>query len=165
MKRYLAGAAVVGCLLAIGAGTSTAATFDPSSQTGFISRGDVISAGGKGALIANPVVVYRLTVRSQLTCTWPDSTQRSTTLTSFLFRDFRADTRYSGNGTITGYFLSPDNEFDSAIEPPFFNESAICWSLRNLTDNGTPVETEMTPLGSTSELTFVGPSGSFDLGF
>src|SRR5690348_15959845 len=106
MKRYLAGAAVVGCLLAIGVATTTAATFDPSSQSGFISRGDVISAGGKGALIANPIVTYTLTVRTQLTCTWPNSTQRSTTLTSFLFRNYQAVTRYAGNGTITGYFLS-----------------------------------------------------------
>jgi hypothetical protein len=164
MKRYVAGAAVVGCLLAIGAGTSTAATFDPVSQSGFISRGDVISAGGKSALVPNPVVTYTLTVRSLLTCTWPDSTQRSTTLTSFLFRDFVADTRYSGNGTITGYFLSQANEFDSQIDPPFFNESAICWSLLGTADNGTPVQTDVTPLGSTSKLTFFGPSGAFDLG-
>jgi hypothetical protein len=164
MKRYLMGAtAVLGCLLAIGARTSTAANFDPSSESGFISRGDVISAGGKSALIPNPVVTYTLTMQNRLTCTWPDSTQRSTTLTSFLFRNYVADTRYSGNGTITGYFLSRDNEFNSDIEPPFFNEDAICWSLLGIADNGTPVQTDMTPLGSTSKLTFFGPSGPFDL--
>jgi hypothetical protein len=165
MKRYLAGAAVVGCLLTIGVATSTAANFDPSSQSGFISRGDVISAGGKGALIANPVVTYTLTMRSQLTCTWPNSTQRSTTLTSFLFRNYLADTRYAGNGTVTGYFLTKANEFNSDIEPAFFNETAICWSLLGVADNGTPVQTDMIPLGASSKLTFFGPSGPFDLNF
>jgi hypothetical protein len=165
MKRYLAGAAVAACLLlvAIGAGKSTAANFDPASQSGFISRGDVIAAGGKGALIANPVVTYTLTMRSQLTCTWPDSTQRSTTLTSYLFRNFRADTRYAGNGTITGYFLSQSNEFDSDIEPPFFNEEAICWSLLGLPDGG-PVQMSDAVLPSSSSLTFFGPNGPFTVG-
>ena len=165
MKRYLAGAAVAACLFAIWAGTSSAANYDPSSQGGFISRGDVISAGGKGALIANPFVTYTQTSRDLLTCTWPNSTQRSTTLTSFLFRNYQADTRYSGNGTITGYFLSQANEFNSDIEPRFVNETAICWSLLGVADNGTPVETDMTPLGTSSELTFFGPSGPFDLSF
>src|SRR5690242_13907571 len=125
MKRYLVGAAVVGCLVAIGAGTLSAANFDPSSQSGFISRGDVISAGGKGALIANPVVTYSLAIRNRLTCTWADSTQRSTTLTQTLFRNYQADTRYAANGTITGYFLTKDNEFNSDIEPPFLNYEAV----------------------------------------
>jgi hypothetical protein len=163
MKRYLVGAAAAGCLLAIAAGTSAAANFDPVSQSGFISRGDVIAAGGKGALIPNPVVTYTLTVRNALTCTWPNSTQRSTTLTSFLFRNFRADTRYAGNGTITGYFLSQSNEFDSDIEPPFFNEEAICWSLLGLPDSG-PVQTSEEPLPSSSSLTFFGPNGPFTVG-
>jgi|SRR5437763_5022395 len=164
MKRYLAGAAVVCCLLAIGAGTSAAATFDPSSQSGFISRGDVISAGGKSALVPNPVVTYSLTMRSRLTCTWPDSTQLSTTLISVLFRNFRPDTRYAGNGTITGYFLSQDNEFDSEIDPPFFNESAICWSLRGVTDNGTPIQMTVEQLSTSSALTFFTGQSSFTLG-
>jgi hypothetical protein len=165
MKRYLAAAAAVGCILAIGAGTSAAATYDPSTQSGFISRGDVISAGGKAALIPNPVVVFRLSVRTRLTCTWTDSAQRSTTLTSSLFRDYRADTRYAGNGTITGYFLSEDNEFFSEIVPGALDENAICWSLRGIADNGTTVHAEETPLGTTSELMFGGPSGTFDLNF
>lgn len=165
MKRYLASAAVVGCLLAIAAGTSAAANFDPSSESGFVSRGDVISAGGKAALIPNPVITYSLTLRSRLTCTWPDSTQLSTTLTSTLFRNFLADTRYAANGTITGYFLSKSNEFNSEIDPPFFNESAICWSLRGLTDDGTPVQMDVEQLSTSSALTFfTGPGNGFTVG-
>jgi hypothetical protein len=166
MRRYLAGAAVVGCLLAIGAGTTAAANFDPASESGFISRGDVIAAGGKSALVPNPVVTYTLTVRNQLTCTWPDSTTRSTTLTSFLFRNFRPDVRYApGSGTITGYFLSKDNEFNSDIEPPFFNEEAICWSLLNLPDEGPNVQMSVEELPSSSSLTFFpGTSPGFIVG-
>jgi hypothetical protein len=164
MKRYLAGAAVVGCLLAIGAGTSTAANFDPSSQSGFISRGDVIAAGGKSALVANPVVTYTQTMRTRLTCTWPDTTQLSTTLTSRLFRNYVADTRYAPNGTITGYFLSQANEFDSQIDPPFLNETAICWSLRGQTDDGTPVQTSDEQISSSATLTLSTPQGSFIIG-
>ena len=52
MKRWLAGAVVAASLFAIGAGAAGAkASFDIASQSGFISRGDVISAGGKGALV------------------------------------------------------------------------------------------------------------------
>src|SRR5262249_49687738 len=166
MKRYLAAAAVVACLLATWAGTAGATvSYDVNSQSGFIGRGDVIAAGGKGALIANPVVRFTLEIRTHLTCTWPDSTQRSTTMESTLLILYRADTRYAGNSTITGYLLSRSNEFDTEIIPPFVDETATCWSLLGVADNGTPVQTDTTPLGTTSELTFFGPSGPFDLGF
>jgi hypothetical protein len=165
MKPYLVGAAVLGCLFAIGVGTSAAANFDPATESGFISRGDVIAAGGKSALITNPVVTYSLTTRSRLTCTWPDSTQLSTTLTSVLFRNFLPDTRYAGNGTITGYVLSKDNEFNSEIDPPFFNEEAICWSLLSLPDQGPSVQMSVEQLSTSSALTFfTGPGVGFTVG-
>lgn len=166
MKRYLAGAAVAGCLFAVGAGTAGAnASYDIASQSGFISRGDVIAAGGKDALVANPVVRFTLETHMRLTCTWPDSTQRSTTMESTLLLLYRAETRYAGNGTITGYFLSRADEFDAEIIPPFVDTTATCWALLGTPNNGTPVEADTTPLGTTSELTFFGPSGAFDLGF
>lgn len=166
MKRFLAGAAVAGCLFAIGAGTAGAkASYDIASQSGFISRGDVIAAGGKGALIPNPVVEFTMTIHTRLTCTWPDSTQRSTTMDSTLTILYRAETRFAGNGTITGYFLSRADEFDSEIEPPFDESTEICWSLRGIADDGTPIQKDTTPLGTTTELTFFGPSGPFDLDF
>jgi hypothetical protein len=166
MKRYLAGVAAAGCLLAIWAGTAGATvSYDVNSQSGFIGRGDVIAAGGKDALIPNPVVRFTLEISTRLTCTWPNSTQRSTTMESTLLILYRADTRYAANGTITGYFLSRSNEFDAEIIPPFVDETATCWSLLGVADNGTPVETDTTPLGTTSELTFFGPSGPFDLSF
>jgi hypothetical protein len=166
MKRWLASAVAVGCLFAYAAGTGAAASFDVSSQSGFISRGDVISAGGKGALVANPVVRFTMETQMRLTCTWPDSTQRTTTLETTLLLLYHAETRYApGNMTITGYVLAKSDEFDAEIIPPFQDPTATCWSLLGRADNGTPVQTDMTPLGTTSELTFFGPTGSFDLGF
>lgn len=165
MKRYLAGAALAGCLLALGAGTSTAAGFDPSSQTGYISRGDVISAGGKGALIANPVISYTFTVRARLTCTWQDSTQLSAPMTTTVLRLYHAETRVSGNGTITGYFISPGDLFESQITPPGFDAQEMCWAIRGVTDDGSTVDTDVTQLSTASALTFFGPTGSFNLGF
>jgi hypothetical protein len=166
MKRYLAGAAVVGCLFAIGAGTALAkASYDISSQSGFISRGDVIAAGGKGALIANPVITFTQNTWYRLTCTWPDSTQLSTTTQSSLFIQYQPETRYAGNGTITGYFLSRDDEVASQMSPPFDTSRQTCLALRGLPDNGTPIQTDATPLRTTSRLTFFGPAGPFDLDF
>ena len=165
MKRYLAGAAAVGCLLAFSAGTAGATvSYDVNSQSGFIGRGDVIAAGGKGALIANPVVAFTMTRRTRLTCTWQDSTQLTTTLTETLLRLYNADTRYAGNGTVTGYFLSQSNEFDSEITPPFLDVQYICSSLRGV-DEDTPVTADTAPLSTSTALTFFGPSGSFSLGF
>lgn len=164
MKRYLAGAAVAGCLFAIVAGTAAARpSFDIASQSGFISRGDVISAGGTDALIASPVVRFTLETRTRLTCTWPDSTTRSTTMESTLLLLYHADARVAANGIITGYFISKANQFDAEIIPPFTDDTATCWSLLGVADNGTTVHTDMTLLGTTSELTFFGPSGAFDL--
>lgn len=166
MKRYSTSVAIVGCVLAfaVATGTARAAGYDPVSQSGFINRGEVIAAGGKAALIPNPIVAYTLTMRSRLTCTWPDSTQLSTTLVSTLNRDYLADTRFAGNGTITGYFLSPSNEFNSEIDPPFFDDTAICWSLRGVPDDGTPVQTDVEQLSSSAELTFFsGTTPLFDL--
>jgi hypothetical protein len=166
MRRYLAGVAVAGAILAFSAGTAAAkANYDVASQSGFISRGDVIAAGGKDALVANPVIRFTAETRMRLTCTWPDSTQSSTTLETTVLVLFHAETRTAGNGTITGYFLSRADVFDSEIFPPFENDRATCFSLRGLTDNGSPVQTDTALLGTTSELTFFGPSGPFDLSF
>src|SRR5262249_1071645 len=118
-----------------------------------------------GALIANPVVRFTLEIRTHLTCTWPDSTQRSTTMESTLLILYRADARYAGNGTITGYLLSRSNEFDTEIIPPFVDAAAACRRLPGVADNGPPVQRDPPPLGATSGLTFFGPSGPFDLGF
>ena len=167
MKRYLVGVAVAASLFAIYAGTAGAkankASFDISSQSGFISRGDVISAGGKDALVPSPVVRFTLETHVRLNCTWPDNTQRSTTMETTLLLLYHADTRFAANGTITGYFLSKGNQFDAEILPPLSDPTATCWSLLGARDDGTPVQTDTTPLGTSSELTFFGPSGAFDL--
>jgi hypothetical protein len=169
MKRYLAGVAVAGCLFAVAAGTAAAAAkanYDIASQSGFISRGDVIAAGGKDALVANPIVRFLLETRTRLTCTWPDSSQASTTTETTLLILYRAETRTApGNGTITGYSFSRNDVVDSEIFPPFDDPTATCWALRGVADDGTPVQVDVTPLGTTSELTFFGPSGAFDVGF
>ena len=103
--------------------------------------------------------------RMQLTCTWPDSSQRSTTMESTLLLLYNAETRFAGNGNITGYSSPRATSSTRRSIPPFQDATATCWALRGVADNGTPVQTDVTPLGTTSELTFFGPSGAFDLGF
>jgi hypothetical protein len=166
MKRYLAGAAVAACLLAIGTGTSAAASFDPSTQTGFISRGEIISAGGKGAVIADPVVSYTFSSHSRITCTFADSTRLQTSLTVTTFSLYRAETRFAGNGTITGYFISPHDLFDGDTTPHSPPDlTTLCWEARGVASDGTAVTTDIEALPSTSALTFFGGTGPLNLGF
>lgn len=165
MKRYLAGAAVAGCILAVWTGTAAAtASFDINSQSGFIGRGDVIAAAGKDALIANPVVRFLKTTSTRLVCTWPDSTQRTTTISQTLVIVYNAETRYApGSGIITGYVFGRSDEIISSIDPPFLDPTAACWSALGIAPNGATVQIDAQPLPSTSTLTFFGPSGPFDL--
>jgi hypothetical protein len=158
MRRSLIIAVCTGLLALMAAGTAAASSFDPATQTGFISRGEVITAGGKLALIADPMVSFTSTTRYTLTCTWPDQTQRQTEIARTLFILFRATTRYApGTGLITGYSLSPSNVVDGDISPPY-PDATICWGLLGRTDDGTPVAVEQQDVTHVDALTFFGPS-------
>jgi hypothetical protein len=159
----LAGLTAIG--LATAAGAGAAASFNPQTRTGFISRGDVIATAGKGALIANPMVSYQTTQSFTETCTWSDGTSVQVSGSHFLFLLFQAETERSpGNGTITGYRLSPSDIVDGQTSDPS-EDRALCWHARGLPDDGSAI-TQTYALGrSVSTLTFFGPSGGVALGF
>ena len=159
MRRSLTIAVCTGLLALVAASSAAAAaTFDPATQTGFISRGEVITAGGKDALIADPMVSFTSTTRYTLTCTWPDQTRRQTEIVRTAFVLFRATTRYApGTGLITGYSLSPSNVVDGDVSPPF-PDATICWGLLGTADDGTPVDVEQHDVTRADTLTFFGPN-------
>jgi hypothetical protein len=159
MKRGLTTAACTALLALVAAGTASAAvSYDPAAQTGFISRGEVIAAAGKGALIVDPMVLFTSTTRYTLTCNWPDQTQRQVALERTAFVLFRATTRYAG-GTdqITGYSLAPGNIVDGGAAPPV-PDATICWSLLGTADDGTPVVVQQLGLTQADSLVFFGPT-------
>jgi hypothetical protein len=152
-------------LLALSATSAAgaAASYDPSSNTGFISRGDVIANGGRSALIGDPVVAFESTTDYTLTCTWPDQAQRSLNLERSFYVLHRARTRYApGSGAITGYSLSSDTIFDSGSSPPV-PDVVICWALLGRADDGTPVDLQYQNLSRVDTLTFFGPNGAVQL--
>jgi hypothetical protein len=152
-------------LLALSATSAAdaAASYDPSSNTGFISRGDVIANAGKAALIPDPVVAFESTTDYTLTCTWPDQEQRSLNLERSSFALHRAQTRYApGSGAITGYSLSQDTIFDGGSSPPV-PDVVICWSLLGRADDGTAVDLHYQNVSSVATLTFFGPNGPIQL--
>jgi len=159
MKRGLTIAACTGLLALVAAGTASAAvSYDPATQTGFISRGEVIAAADKDALIADPMVSFTSTMRYTLTCSWPDQTQRQVALERTAFVLFRATTRYSqGTGVITGYSLGPNNIVDGGAAPPV-PDTTICWSLRGSADDGTPVVAQQLGMTQADSLVFFGPT-------
>jgi hypothetical protein len=152
-------------LLALSATSAAGAavSYDPSSNTGFISRGDVIANAGKNALIGDPVVAFTSTTDYTLTCTWPDQTQRSLNLERSFYVLHRARTRYApGSGAITGYSLSSETVFDGGFSPPF-PDIVICWALLGKSDDGTPVDLQVRNLSRVDTLTFFGPNGAVQL--
>jgi hypothetical protein len=157
--RRLAIATCTGLLALVGAGAASATVrYDPSTQSGFIGRGDVIAAAGKNALVPDPVVLYTSSTQYTLTCTWPDQTQRRVTIQRTNFVLFHAVTRYApGSGTITGYSLAHDNIFDGGISPPF-PDSVICWSLLGRSDDGTAVDLQYDNPSVVEALTYFGPN-------
>jgi hypothetical protein len=157
--RRLAIATCTGLLALVGAGAASATVrYDPSTQSGFIGRGDVIAAAGKDALIPDPVVLFASSTHYTLTCTWPDQTQRRATIERTTFVLFRAATRYApGSGTITGYSLTPGNIFDGGVSPPA-PDSVICWSLLGQADNGTAVDLQYENTSVVEALTYFGPN-------
>jgi hypothetical protein len=164
MKRYLVATATAACVTFVLAGTAAAAvTFSPSSLSGFIGRGDVITGGGMKALVANPLVSYTNETQTQLTCTWPDGTTRSLTITIEFFVLFQAEARYAPrNDTITGYTFSRQDIVDAELSPPV-DPSGACMSLSGI-PAGTPTVSS-TVVSMASVLTYFMPGGSFSLSF
>lgn len=152
-------------LLALSAASAAGAavSYDPSSNSAFISRGDVIASAGKSALIENPVVAFQSTTDYTLTCTWPDQAQRSVNLERSFYVLHRAQTRYApGSGTITGYSLSGDTIFDGGSSPPV-PDIVICWALLGQADDGTAVDLQYQNVSRVDTLTFFGPNGAIQL--
>jgi hypothetical protein len=72
----------------------------------------------------------------------------------------------AGNGTITGYFISPGDLIDGDTTPHGPPDlTALCWEARGVTSNGTAVTADIASLPSTSTLTFFGGTGPLNLGF
>jgi hypothetical protein len=164
MLRWLTTTVSVGLIALAAAGVAMAAvTYDPSTQTGFIGRGDVIAAAGKAGLIADPVVTFASTTHYTLTCTWPDQTQVRANLERTFFVVYRAQTRFAhGNETITGYSLSRDAIIDGGLVPPVPDEF-ICWGLLGRSDDGTPVDLQYQDVTNVQTLTYFAPGGAVQL--
>jgi hypothetical protein len=163
--RHWATATVSLSLLALSfaSAAGAAVSYDPSSNTGFISRGDVIASGGKDALISDPVVAFSRTTDYTLTCTWPDQVQRSLSLERSSYVIHRARTRYAvGSGAITGYSLSSDTIIDAGSSPPV-PDVVICWALLGQADDGTPVDLQYANVSQVATLTLFGPNGAVRL--
>jgi hypothetical protein len=127
--------------LALGiAGTARAsASFNTDTRSGFVSRGDVIAAGGKDALVANPFVVYNAIHPFTETCTWPNGTSVQASGHSFLFLLYQAETMYApGSGTITGYTFSLHDLIDGETDPVDPTRAA-CFAARGLHDDGSAI--------------------------
>jgi len=121
------GMTAVALTAASGAG---AASFNPQTRTGFISRGDVMSTGGARALVANPFVAYLDTQAFTETCTWANGVSVQASGTHFLFLLFQAEARYApGNGNITGYTISPSDIADGGTTP--IDDRTLCFDVRS----------------------------------
>jgi len=156
----------VGLASLVVAGAAAAkVSFDPVTQTGFISRGDVIAAAGKAGLIAEPFVTFRSTTSYTLTCTLPDQTQARADLARDVFIVFHAKARYSpGGNTITGYSFTHDDIVDAGVSPPF-DDRFICLSLLGIVGDSTPVDLQYSGVSDVDTLTYFAPGGAVELPF
>ena len=159
--------AVVGMtvvVLVTAAGAGAAASFNPQTRTGFISRGEVKSAGGAGALVANPTIAYQSTQAFTETCTWGNGISVQASGSHFLFLLFQAETRYAGGShNITGYTISPADVVDGETNPT--DDRSLCFAARGLPDDGSAITQTYSFGPQVKTLTFFGPSGSVELPF
>lgn len=151
--------------LATATGAGAAASFNPQARTGFISRGDVMAAGGAGALVADPLVAYQTTQTFTETCTWTNGTSVQASGSHFLFLLFQAETRHApGSQTITGYAISPADIVDGQTNDAG-EDRALCWAARGLPDDGSAITQTFSFGRLVKTLTFFGPSGAVALPF
>lgn len=156
------GMTVVALVTAAGAGA--AASFNPQTRTGFISRGEVMSSGGAGALVANPTIAYQSTQAFTETCTWSNGVSVQASGSHFLFLLFQAETRYApGNGTITGYSISPSDLIDGETNPT--DDRSLCFAARGIPDDGSAITQSFSFGPRVTTLTLFAPSGAVALPF
>jgi hypothetical protein len=156
---------MIAVLLATAAGAGAAASFNPETRTGFISRGDVVSVAGAGALVADPLVAYNASQTFTETCTFADGFSVQASGSHFVFLLFQAETRYApGNGRIAGYRISPSDIVDGQTSDPD-EDRALCWAARDLPDDGSAITQTYTFGRQVKSLTFFGPSGAVALPF
>jgi hypothetical protein len=156
---------MIAVLLATAAGAGAAASFNPETRTGFISRGDVVSAAGAGALVADPLVAYNASQTFTETCTWTNGVSVQASGSHFLFLLFQAETRYApGSRTITGYRISPADIVDGETSDPS-DDRALCWAARGLPDDGSPITQTYTFGRQIKSLTFSGSGVAVALPF
>jgi hypothetical protein len=158
-----AAAGLTAGILVMAAGAGASVSFNPQTRTGFIGRGDVIAAAGKGALIANPLVSYQVVRPFTETCTWPDGTSVQASGSDLFFLLFQAEARYApGSRQITGYALSPADIIDGETSDPS-EDLALCWQARGLPNDGSNVTQTFAYGPSVTTLTFFGPNGGVPL--
>lgn len=154
--------------LATATGAGAAASFNPQTRTGFISRGEVMSAGGHGALVANPTITYQTTQAFTETCTWSNGVSVQASGSHFLFLLFQAETRYApGNGNITGYSISPSDILDGETTP--IDDRTLCFDVRaaelGIPPDGSSVTQTYSFGPKITTLTYFGPTGAVALPF
>jgi hypothetical protein len=161
----IASLGVTALLLATATGAGAAASFNPLTRTGFISRGDVTAAAGARALVADPIVAYNFSQAFTETCTFTDGSSVQASGTHFVFLLFQAETRYApGSRRITGYTISPADVIDGDTNQPD-EDRDLCWQARGVPDDGSPI-TQTYRLGQqVKTLTFSGPGIAFALPF
>jgi hypothetical protein len=166
LKVWLIAAASVTVLaLAIAAGAEAKASFSVQTRTGFISRGDVLSAGGKGALVADPLVAYQSTQSFTETCTWVNGTSVQASGSQFLFLLFQAETRYApGSHKIIGYAISPSDIVDGQTNEAG-EDRALCWEARGLPDDGSQITQTFAFGPKVTSLTLFGANSAVELPF
>jgi hypothetical protein len=158
-------AGIAAVVLATASGAEATVTFNPQTRTGFIGRGDVIAAAGKGSLVPDPLVSYEKVQSYTETCTWQDGSSVQATGSSFLFLLFQAETRYAPHSTkITGYAISPADIIDGETSDPD-EARALCWAARGLPDDGSDVTQTFVLGSSVATLTYFGPNGPVQLPF
>jgi hypothetical protein len=161
----IAAAAVTAVALTTAAAASARATFNVQTRTGFISRGDVVSAAGKGALQANPMISYVSTQSFTETCTFSDGTSVQAQGSTFFFLLFQAETRHApGSSTVIGYTISPADIVDGETSDPG-EARALCWAARGLPEDGSQITQTFDFGPKVSTLTFFGPNGGVELPF
>jgi hypothetical protein len=162
LSAFLGMTAVV---LATAAGAGAAASFNPQTRTGFISRGDVMAVGGAGALVADPLIAYQTTQTFTETCTWANGTSVQASGSHFLFLLFQAETRYApGSHTIIGYTISPADIIDGQTNEPG-EDRALCFAARGVPDDGSAITQTFSFGPVVKTLTYFGPSGAVALPF
>jgi hypothetical protein len=117
MKRLLSFTAILGGLALMVAGTAAAtASYDPSSQSWFIGRGDVIAAVGKDGLVPTTTFVWDQVWQINEGGVYADGTMLPWSYQETVAFYYRAYARLApGNGNITGYTTGAPYYSDAVI--------------------------------------------------